>query len=248
MFLDITGRQLGMQVSSLLGTTVNALAIIAGALAGRYLIPSIPRRMGETVTAGVALAVVLIGLRMAFESEEVLVVILGLAAGGAVGEALRLHDRLEWVGDRLKSAVGGESRVGEAFVAATLIFCVGPMAIMGAIQSGVQGDHSTLFAKSMLDGITSIVLASTIGVGAALSAVPVFLYQGAITLAGVQVAAVLSPGMVLALTGTGGLMIVGLGINMLGLADLRVANFLPALLIAPILTRLASVVWGLGIW
>ncbi len=220
---------------AMLGTLVNVLAIVVGSLAGRFLIPSLPKRMSRTVTCGVALAVVLIGMQMALSTQNVLIIILSLAMGGAAGEAMNIQNGLDALGDRLKAAVSETSRFGEAFVTATLLYCVGPMAIMGAIQSGVQGDHSTLFAKSMLDGITSVVLASTVGIGVIVAAVPVLIYQGGIALAGARLAAVLTPEMVGELTACGGLIIVALGLNMLEVTRLRVANLLPALLCAPLL-------------
>lgn len=219
----------------MLGTLVNVLAIVIGSLAGRFVIPSLPERMSRTVTSGVALAVILIGMQMALTAQNVLIVILSLAMGGALGEAMDIQRGLDALGDRLKATVSDTSRFGEAFVTATLLYCVGPMAIMGAIQSGVQGDHSTLYAKSMLDGITSVVLASTVGIGVIVSAVPVLVYQGGIALAGGRLAAVLTPEMVGELTACGGLIIVALGLNMLEVTALRVANLLPALVCAPVL-------------
>jgi len=227
-----------------IGTLVNVLAIVLGSLGGRFVLPPMPGKVSETVTAGVGLAVVLIGLTMALEVESVLVLILSLALGGATGEVLGIDSGLEKMGGRLRGAAAESSGLGEAFVTATLIFCVGPMAIMGAIQSGVQGDHSTLFAKSMLDGVTSVVLASTLGIGVIASAVPVLLYQGGIALAGAQLAALLTADMIAALTACGGVLIVALGTNMLEISSVRVANLLPALVYAPILTGAAGVFFG----
>ncbi len=229
----------------MVGTLVNVLAILAGSLAGRFLLPPLPSRMRQTVTAGVGLAVVLIGMGMALEVENVLILILSLALGAATGEALGVGAALEGIGNRLREAVPESSRVGEAFVTATLIFCVGPMAIMGAIQSGVQGDHSTLFAKSMLDGVTSVVLSSTLGIGVMISAVPVLLYQGGIALAGSHVAALLTADMITAMTACGGLLIVALGMNMLEITSLRVANLLPGLLYAPLFTAVLQLLPGI---
>lgn len=230
----------------MLGTVVNFAAIIVGSLVGYFIVPSIPEAMSRTVTAGVALAVVLIGIDMALTTGNVLIIILSLALGGAIGEMLRIQGGLDRLGERVRRAVPRATGVGEAFVTATLIFCVGPMAIMGAIQSGVAGDHSTLYAKSTLDGITSVVLASTVGIGVLGSALPVLLYQGAIALAGARLSALLTPSMVTELTACGGMIIVALGLNMLGVANLRVANLLPALALAPALSRITEMIILLG--
>jgi len=224
------------------GTLVNVAAIIVGALAGRYLIPQLPKNMSTTVTAGVGFAVLLIGLEMALEVESIVVLILSLALGGVAGELLDIDGHLNVLGEKIKESVSSTSSFGEAFVTATLIFCVGPMAIMGAIQSGVQGDHSTLFAKSMLDGVTSVVLSSTLGIGVLLSAVPVLMYQGGISLAGLALASILSEGMINAITSAGGLLIVGLSLNMLKVSEIRVANLLPSLLFAPILHHISALI------
>lgn len=230
----------------MLGTLVNVVAIILGSLAGHFVIPAIPESMSQTVTAGVALAVVLIGMDMALTTQNLLIIILSLALGGAIGELAGIQGALDRLGERVRQAVPSAIGVGEAFVTATLIFCVGPMAIMGAIQSGVAGDHATLYAKSTLDGITSLVLGSTLGLGVLGSAVPVFLYQGGITLAAAQLSTLLTADMVTELTASGGMIIVALGLNMLGVTRLRVANLLPALVIAPALSLLSEMLSILG--
>ncbi len=233
-------------VMVMLGTIVNVVAIILGSLAGHFVIPAIPESMSQTVTAGVALAVVLIGMDMALTTQNLLIIIVSLALGGAIGELAGIQGALDRLGDRVRQAVPSAIGVGEAFVTATLIFCVGPMAIMGAIQSGVAGDHATLYAKSTLDGITSLVLGSTLGLGVLGSAVPVFLYQGGITLAAAQLSTLLTADMVTELTASGGMIIVALGLNMLGVTSLRVANLLPALVLAPALSLLSEMLSILG--
>ncbi len=233
-------------VMVMLGTLVNVVAIILGSLAGHFVIPAIPESMSQTVTAGVALAVVLIGMDMALTTQNLLIIIVSLALGGAIGELAGIQGALDRLGDRVRQAVPSAIGVGEAFVTATLIFCVGPMAIMGAIQSGVAGDHATLYAKSTLDGITSLVLGSTLGLGVLGSAVPVFLYQGGITLAAAQLSTLLTADMVTELTASGGMIIVALGLNMLGVTSLRVANLLPALVLAPALSLLSEMLSILG--
>ncbi len=240
------GRPREAMVMDMLGTLVNVVAIVIGSLSGHFLIPAIPKSMSQTVTAGVALAVVLIGLDMALITQNLLIIILSLALGGAIGELAGIQGALDRIGERVRQAVPSAIGAGDAFVTATLIFCVGPMAIMGAIQSGVAGDHATLYAKSTLDGITSLVLGSTLGLGVLGSALPVLLYQGGITLAAAQLSTLLTADMVTELTASGGMIIVALGLNMLGVTGLRVANLLPALVLAPALSSLASIIFVLG--
>lgn len=220
----------------MLGTIINALAIIIGGLMGTALRSGIPEKYKETVINALGLAIILIGLKSAWETRNPLILISALVLGGIIGEMLALEDWLQKVGssaERLFGHLGGN--ISEAFVTATLVYCVGAMAIMGAIQSGLTGDNSTLFAKSMLDGVSSVLFASTLGAGVMLSAVPVFLYQGAITLSAGWVADWLSPGMRAEMTAVGGLLIVAIGLNILDLKKTRVGNLLPAVLVAALL-------------
>ncbi|SHJ32047.1 DUF554 domain-containing protein [Desulfofundulus thermosubterraneus] len=222
----------------MVGTLINAAAICAGALLGTLLKKGIPQRVGDTVIQGLGLAVILIGAQMALQTKNPLIVIGSLALGGVVGAGLDIEGRLESLGKRIEARFGrpGESGMAYAFVTASLIFCVGAMAVMGAIEDGLTGNPRTLIAKAMLDGIAAAIFASTMGIGVLFSAIPVFLYQGAITLAARVAGAGLSPWVVAELTATGGLLIVAIGFNMIKSARIKVGNLLPAIFIAAIIT------------
>ena len=218
----------------MLGTLVNALAIIAGSLIGLLFSKGIPEHYKVTIQNGVGLSVVLIGIKGALIADNLLVVIISIVIGAICGELARIEHRLQQLGDLLekrvsRSADRGESTFAKGFVTASLVFCVGSMAIVGSLESGLTGNHQTLFAKSVLDGVTSIIFASTMGLGVIFSAVAVFLYQGAITLTAVFMKGFLVPTTIQEMTSTGGLLIVAIGLNMLGITRIRVGNLLPAI-------------------
>jgi len=225
---------------NLTGTIVNASAIALGALAGAALRRGLPERVSETVMQGLSLSVILIGIQMALQTQNPLIVIGRLVAGGTAGAALDIEGRLAALARRLEARFGGNSQgaaaFGRAFVTASLVFCVGAMAVLGSIEDGLTGQPRTLFAKSLLDGITSLIFATTMGIGVLFSAVPVFLYQGTLTLAAGTVQPYLSDWVVAELTATGGLIIAGIGLNLLKVASIRVGNLLPAIFIAALAT------------
>jgi len=218
----------------LIGTIVNVAAICAGALVGVALKRGIPDRIKDTVVQGLGLAVILIGLDMAMETQNPLIVIASLVLGGLIGGILDIDGWVNRLGRRLEKLVGGQNggEIGRAFVTSTILFCVGAMAIMGAIEDGLTGRPTTLYAKAMLDGITSVIMASTLGIGVIFSAVPVLIYQGGITLGAVWAAAFMSPWVVAELTASGGLVVLGIGLNILGVTNICVANLLPAIFVA----------------
>jgi uncharacterized membrane protein YqgA involved in biofilm formation len=227
----------------MLGTIVNTVAIVIGSLLGVSLRRGIPDRTKETVIAAIGLAVLLIGFKSAWRSDDLLLVIVSLAVGAVVGEMLKIEDRLQrlglWVGRRLGRAGEG---VAQGFVTASLVFCVGAMAIVGSLESGLAGNHQTLFAKSLLDGVTSIIFASTLGIGVIFSSVSVFLYQGAITLAAVYLKPLLTPAVVSQMTSVGGLLIVAIGLNILDIKKLRIGNMIPGLFV-PLIYDAAMSLW-----
>lgn len=229
------------------GTIVNAVAIVAGTAVGLLLRKGISESVKDTVMAGIGLAVALIGFKMAFQTENELIVILSLVTGGVLGEILNIEGWLAKLGTFLEAKVGGDSGQGEiarAFVTTSLIFCVGAMSIMGAIEDGLTGNAATLYAKSLLDGISAIVFTTTMGFGVAFSSIAVLIYQGSITLAASELKAFLTPTMINEMTATGGLLIVGIAGNILGIKPIKVGNLLPAVFMAvlfswlwPIFTR-----------
>lgn len=225
---------------SLLGTIVNGIAIVAGSFLGLFW-TRIPDRFKNTILQAMALAVMILGISMGLKSEQFLIVIASLAVGGALGEWWNLEDKLNDVGKWLETKVGKQDKgsVATGFVTATLVFVVGAMSIVGALDSGLRQQHDVLYTKALIDGFCAILFTSTLGIGVMFSAIPVVLYQGAITLMSTQidqfVRQELMDALIVEITGTGGIMIVAIGLNLLGVTKIRVANLLPGLLVATIL-------------
>jgi uncharacterized protein len=216
----------------MLGTIVNTVAIIAGSLIGILFRGGIPQKYSNIMMHAIGLAVVLIGLKTAFKTDDILIVIISLAMGSVMGELLRIEDRLAWLGNKLDGLVSTKGEgIAKGFVMASLMYCVGAMAIVGSLESGLSGNHETLYAKSLLDGIGSILFASTLGIGVLFSAVPVFLYQGSITLAASALKPFLIPAVVDQMSAVGGLLIVAIGLNLLEIKKLKIGNMLPAIFI-----------------
>ncbi|WP_096186078.1 DUF554 domain-containing protein [Evansella halocellulosilytica] len=219
----------------LFGTIVNGLAIIIGAWLGTKL-KYFSDGMKETVTKAIGLAVVVLGITMAMEGNEIIIVILSLAIGSIVGERLNIEGKLNEVGNWLerKMRKSNSSNIAEGFVAATLLFVVGAMAIIGALDSGLRQDHSVLLTKSVLDGFFSIVFAATLGIGVLFSAFPVLLYQGSIALSATFIATRIPEEwldlLISEITSAGGIMIIGIGLNLIGISKIRIANLLPAII------------------
>ncbi|TGE34127.1 DUF554 domain-containing protein [Desulfosporosinus sp. Sb-LF] len=223
----------------MLGTIVNTLAIVFGGVMGLLFGHALPERMKKTVIQGIGLAVLLIGGSMAMQTKNPIIVIMSLVLGGVLGEWVNIELRLQHFGEWLErkfSKNGQESGFTKAFVATSLIYCVGAMAIMGSLESGLTGKHNILFAKSMLDGISALVFASSMGTGVLVSALPVFVYQGGITLAAGLLQGVFSSQVIAEMGATGGLLILGIGFNILEIKEIKVGNLLPAIFIAVPLT------------
>lgn len=220
----------------MIGTLVNVAAIMAGGGAGLLLKKGIKDRYKVTVMQAISLSVILIGIRSALKATDLLGVIVCMAVGSLSGEALRIEDRIEGLGARAEKyfSRSGNNDFSKGFVTASLVFCVGSMAIVGSLESGLAGNHDTLFAKSLLDGITSVVFASTFGSGVVFSAAPVLIYQGAITLGASLLKPFLTSAVIAQMSGVGGLLIAAIGINMLGLARIRIGNMLPAIFLPPV--------------
>jgi hypothetical protein len=217
----------------LTGTFVNAGAILAGALVGLAAGKHLPERLKTIVMQGLGLAVILIGLQMALSVKEPLAAIGCLLLGAVTGELLRIEQGVERVGEWLKARTGSNSSTFvQGFVSASVLYLTGAMMIVGCIQDGTVGDTRTLFIKSLLDGVASVAFASTLGAGVAFSALSVLLVQGAVTLLASQLAFLREPAVLGAVTATGGLVILGIGINLLNMARIRIGNFLPALFYA----------------
>ena len=214
----------------MIGTIVNALAIIAGSAIGLVFRKGIPKRYNETIIDAIGLTVILIGLKGAFKSDEPLIVILCLAIGTVMGEFIGIEAGLEkfgkWLETRLSKSGGGISR---GFVTTSLLYCVGAMATLGSLQSGLTGNHQILFAKSLIDGIGSIIFASSMGIGVMISSLSVFIYQGTITIGASFLESLLVPEVINEMSAVGGLLIMALGISMMDIKTIRVGNMLPSL-------------------
>ncbi len=217
------------------GTLVNILAICAGCLLGRAIGKYLNEKVRKTLMAGLGLAVLLIGLQMALKSQQIMIVIGCLIVGGMIGEACGIEKRLENFGMRLQKRFSGSGTVAQGFVTASLIYCVGAMAIMGSIQDGLGGTPTILYAKSALDGIASVALTSTLGIGVLFSIVPLALYQGAITLLAGFAKVILTKAVVLEMNAVGGLLITAISLDLLGIRKLPIGNLLPGIFLVPVL-------------
>lgn len=227
------------------GTLVNVVTVLLGSLIGLAVRGRLPDRIVATVMQALGLTTLLVGVVNALDLTRVatppglIVGLLALAVGSALGEWWRLDDRLEGLGERLRRRVGGEGMFTQGFVSASLLFCVGPLTLIGSIQNGLTGDDGFLLLKSTLDGIASLALAASFGFGVIFSSVTVLVYQGALSLGAGQLAALVpdpaADPRVLLVNGVGGLMIMGLGIDLLQLRRMRIAAMLPALILVVLL-------------
>jgi uncharacterized membrane protein YqgA involved in biofilm formation len=237
-----------------LGTAINIATILAGTAAGLLVGGRLPERARTTVLQSVGLVVVALGVGQVIRTDNIVFPLVAVVAGGLIGEALRIEDRLESLGVRIRKRVerdvdpdieGADVQLTdedrppntfvEGFVAASLLFCVGPLAVLGSIADGVEGDIQLLVVKSALDGLVSVIFAAMLGWGVGFSVVPVLVYQGLLTLLAGQADAILTDRMILEGTATGGVMVMGIGLRVLDLKQVRVGSLLPALLLAPAL-------------
>ena len=208
------------------------------------------RRLQDTVMKSVALCVLYIGVSGSLKGQNMLIVILSMVLGALLGELLDLDRRMRSLGDWVQKKTehllpGGTASVSEGFVAASLLFCVGAMAIVGALQDGLTGDHSTLFAKALLDGISAVIFASSLGMGVAFSAVTVFLFQGSIAALAALISPLLGDAVIAEMTCAGSLLIIALSLNMLGITKIKVMNMTPACLLPILLCRLSETISSL---
>jgi hypothetical protein len=218
----------------MVATLINAGLILLGSVLGLLFKNRISTRFSVVITQGLSLCVLAIGISNALKTDDTLCVIICMVVGTLIGEALRIEDRLDSAGELLRRTLikgDGDSRFTEGFVTATLIYCIGAMAITGSIEAGLNHDYSILVSKGVIDGVTAISFAAAMGVGVAFSVLPVMIYQGAITLLATVVGPYLSDAVIAAMSGVGGAIIMGLGINMLGIAKtkIKVGNMLPAI-------------------
>lgn len=228
------------------GTIVNVAAIAAGSLVGLVVGWGIKEKYQETVIYGLALCVILLGLQMAFQGKHILITIVSLVIGSILGEALDIEDKLEkvglWLAQKVQKAKGkgdaGTDAFVEGFLSTSLLYCVGAMAIVGSIQDGLTGDATTLYTKALIDGLSGIIYASNMGIGVLFSALSVGVYQGTLTALAGLLGPYMSQAVVQEIAASGGLMILGVGINMTKLLKIRVGNMLPGLVVAGVLARI----------
>lgn len=213
----------------MLGTIVNSIAILLGSSIGLIFKKGIPSKYKDIIMHSVGLGIILIGLMNAIKTEQMLLLIISLVTGSCIGQFIDIESKLDdlgnWVEKKLSST---ESKISKGLVTASLLFCVGSMAIVGALESGLTNNHQTLFTKSVLDGITSIILTSSLGVGVMISSISVFIYQGFITITASFIKPFLTAAIINEMSAIGGLLIFALGLNVLEIKRIKVGNMLPA--------------------
>lgn len=229
------------------GTFINVITILIGGTLGLFFGSRIPEQLKTTVIAGMGLFTMAMGVQMFFDSENQLIVLGALILGALTGELLGLEERLQSLGQILEKRFSKDTETGtgskfiRGFMVSSLLFCIGPMAILGSIQDGLTGDYNLLAVKSTLDGFASIAFASTLGIGVMFSSIIVLIYQGGISLLASQLSTIVTDPMMNEMTATGGVLLLGLGIsNLLEIKKIRVGNFLPALVFAPLIVWVIS--------
>jgi len=225
----------------MLGVIVNFAAILIGGGIGLLVKKGVPERFSTAIMAGIGLCVLFVGISGALSGGSTINLIISIVLGVTTGTALKIDERLNWLGQKIEQKVSpngkieGKPSISQGFVTASLLFCVGAMAIVGSINSGLVGDHSVLFTKSTIDMISALILAVTLGVGVLFSAGAVLIYQGLIVLLAHALRPLLeSYSLIAEINGAGSLLIIALGLNMLGLTKIKVADFLPAIFFAPL--------------
>ena len=234
----------------MLATFINAALILIGSAIGLLFRNRISQRFAAVVTHALGLCVMGIGITSLVGTENTLCVIICMVAGTLLGEALRIEERLDGAGVLLRDKLirgEGSSRFTEGFVTASILYCVGSMAVMGAMEAGINHDYSILISKGVIDGVTSISFAAAMGIGVAFSVVPLVLYQGALTLIFAAAGQGMDPAVITEMSAVGGTIILGIGINMLGLAPvkLKVGNMLPAIFLPLLYIPVANLLSGL---
>jgi uncharacterized membrane protein YqgA involved in biofilm formation len=232
------------------GTLIDVAAIIVGTMLGLFLGKRLSDNLKNTLIAGMGLFTTAIGIQMFLKTKNPLIVLGALIIGAILGEWWKIEERTQSLGIWLEKLTKGDSEGASShfvrgFLSASLLFCTGPMAVLGSISDGLRGDYLTLSIKSVLDGFISIAFASTLGMGVAFSAIPVLTYQGGISLAASKLDAIISATMMNELTATGGILLMGVGISsILEIKKIRVGNFLPALAVAPLIVYILGLVGG----
>jgi hypothetical protein len=227
----------------MIGTIVNTLAVLTGSLLGLLLHKRMPEKFSAIVMQAIGLFTLIVGLNLALKSSQLLIVLIALAGGGLLGQWWDIEQRLERLGQALEErfSKGKSDKFVTGFVTASLLFCIGPMTVVGCLEDGLRSDHTLLFTKSLMDGISSIALSAATGLGVMFSAATVLVYQGLLTLAALLFRDLLPAVYVDVMSSAGGLLVLGIGLNLAGNLKVKVANLLPAIFLAPLLLKLAYV-------
>ena len=229
------------------GTLLNLATVLAGGLIGTVLGDRLPPRLRENVVAGVGLFVLVMGTKFAIDTASLLYLLGAILIGGIIGSLAGIERRLNELGaaiERRFATPGRTSTIAEGFVTASIVFCVGPLTFLGAIRNGLTGDGSLLVIKSVLDGFTAIAFAATLGWGVLLSLVVILVYQGGLAAGASAFSGLLSDAQLREMSAVGGLLIVGVGLKLLKIRDVQVADYLPAIAVAPLLVAVATAIGG----
>ena len=229
------------------GTALNLLTVLAGGLLGTVLGDRLPPRLRENVVAGVGLFVLAMGVKFAIDTASLLYLLGAVLVGGIIGSLAGIERRLNEFGETIQrrfATPGRASMIAEGFVTASIVFCIGPLTFLGAIRNGITGDASLLAIKSVLDGFSAIAFAATLGWGVLLSLVVILVYQGGLAAGASLFASLLTDAQLREMNAVGGLLLVGVGLKLLKIRDVQVADYLPAIAVAPLLVAAANALGG----
>ncbi|PLW80181.1 DUF554 domain-containing protein [Candidatus Woesearchaeota archaeon] len=227
----------------MIGTIVNTIAVIAGSLTGIFAGKKIPKTLRESIINLIGVVTLVIGMKAALKGEDAIVIIISLVLGFIIGHTIDIDKKINSLSERFKKLVRSKNKhFSEGLITAFLIFCIGSLTIVGALQEGTTGDNSMLLSKSVLDGVTSIVLASTFGWGVFFSFIPLFIFQASLTFLAMNLKDFLSATMITGISATGGVIILSLGLNILGLSQTKTSNILPALMLYPIIKQIINMI------
>jgi hypothetical protein len=233
----------------MLGPAVNAIVIVVFGLAGCFLVRGIPPRFEDIIKKAMALFIIFIGIKGALENQRILLLIVSLVSGAVLGELIDIDKFMNRLGLWAERRLGlkgesGERSFSKGFVSTSILFCGGSMAIVGSMQSGLAGNHDILFSKSVLDAAASIIFAASMGIGVVFSAIPVFLYQSGIALASMALKDLLTGEIIREMSAVGSLLVAGIGFNFLGVKEIKVANYIPAIFIPFVYITIENFVRG----
>lgn len=223
----------------LTGALINGAAVFAAGILGALIKNRLPKRIGDTVMKGIALCIIYIGIKGALSGENAVIAVISIAVGAVIGEWIDFDKHINRFGDFIQNKVkgAGNSRFSEGLVTVSLLVCVGAWAITGAMDAGIRGDHSSYIAKAVVDFVSTLILATTLGIGTAFAGIVLFVYQGALTLLSTLIQPFLTETVVNELTCVGSLLIIAIGLNMLGITKIKVVNLLPAVFLPLLLCQ-----------